>query len=150
MSRGEHEEDIVFAGTLLENVALLPFSKKCCDVNSPVKCEFRNVHTTSYAAAAHDPEDIWGPTFFYANGQYYGQTLCSDGHGPATSGRDCEVSIVIRNLATLTILKKTLWPEFQTLKVLLVLLLLNRCRTATEPTSPAAGRSTRGNGGKVR
>ena len=38
---------------------------------------------------AHDP-DIWGPTFFYANGQYYGQTLCSDGQG-ATRGRDCEV-----------------------------------------------------------
>ena len=49
-----------------------------------------DVHVTT---PAHDPdlEDIWGPTFFYANGQYYGQTLCSDGHGPATSGRDCEV-----------------------------------------------------------
>ena len=64
---------------------------------------FRNATTFFDATAAHDPdlEDIWGPTFFYANGQYYGQTLCSDGHGPATSGRDCEVPVDIRNQATL-------------------------------------------------
>ena len=105
----------------------------------------------SHVAAAHDPEDIWGPTFFYANGQYYGQTLCGDGHGPATSGRDCEVPIEIRNLATPSFGMKTFSAELQTLRVLLgSLLFLYRCRTATAPTSPAAGRSIRGNGGKVR
>ena len=86
VSRGEHEEEIVFVGLL--------------SLTLGVNGEFRNAHNHCYIASAHDPEDIWGPTFFYANGQYYGQTLCSDGHGPATSGRDCEVTVGIRNLET--------------------------------------------------
>ena len=68
VSRGE-DEDIVFAGKSIPDFA----SRKL-------------IH---FPGSAHDP-DIWGPTFFYANGQYYGQTLCSDGQG-ATRGRDCEV-----------------------------------------------------------
>ena len=106
VSRGEHEEDIVFAGcwrmaqcdvtmTKMFSITKAIFATHAKTVTIPKGIApmrvFRNAHALSYAAAAHDPEDIWGPTFFYANGQYYGQTLCSDGQGSATTGRDCEV-----------------------------------------------------------